>query len=38
VLPIGQKTRYILVWITRLPPLSEGKFEVGIDEISVTGS
>lgn len=38
ILPIGKTTRYILVWITKLPPLSAGKFQVGIDEVSVTGS
>jgi hypothetical protein len=38
ILPIGQTTRYILVWITKLPPLSTGKFQVGVDEVSVTGS
>jgi eukaryotic-like serine/threonine-protein kinase len=35
VLPIDRTTRYVLIWITKLPPLSAGKWQVGIDEISV---
>lgn len=35
MLPIGVPTRYILIWVTSLPPLSPGKYEVGIQEISV---
>ena len=38
VLPIGVKARYVLIWITKLPPVSAGRFQVGIDEITVAGS
>lgn len=41
VLPIGAKTRYILIWITRLPQIvtgkDAGKYQVGIEEITVSG-
>src|SRR5215475_2280950 len=38
-LPVGEKTRYVLVWISKLPPAGAkhpGKFQVAIDEIKVT--
>lgn len=35
VIPIGVDTRYILIWVTNLPPLSADKYEVGIQEIKV---
>lgn len=30
-------TRYLLVWLTKLPPVSDGRFRGKISEISVTG-
>jgi len=36
VLPVGQKTRYLLVFLTSLPPNESGSgFQVAIDEIKV---
>jgi serine/threonine protein kinase len=35
VLPVGVTTRYVLVWISKLPPVGGGKFQVIIDEITV---
>jgi hypothetical protein len=39
VLPVGEPTRYVLIWISKLPPAgakNPGKFQVQIDEIKVT--
>ncbi|HKE65316.1 MAG TPA: protein kinase family protein [Micromonosporaceae bacterium] len=39
-LPVGQTTRFVLVWISKLPPAGSknpGKFQVQIDEITVNG-
>jgi hypothetical protein len=40
VFPIGKKARYVLLWITVLPPSQKypGKFQISIDEISVSVS
>lgn len=38
VLPLGVTTRYLLVWITKLPPIGGGKYQVAVDEITVSGS
>ncbi len=39
VLPIGQSTRYVLIWVSVLPPGGDlapaGRYLVGIDEVSV---
>ena len=37
VLNIGAKTRYVLLWMTKLPRVSGG-YRVTIDEITVNGS
>ncbi|MFE7134444.1 protein kinase family protein [Streptomyces sp. NPDC057638] len=31
------RARYVLVWLTKLPPISGGRFQTGISEIKVTG-
>lgn len=33
----GVKTRYLMVWITKLPQNSEGKYQIGIKDIKVRG-
>ncbi|HEY3503303.1 MAG TPA: protein kinase family protein [Actinocatenispora sp.] len=33
----GVKTRYLMVWITKLPQNAEGKYQVGIKDIKVRG-
>jgi serine/threonine protein kinase len=38
VLPLGVTTRYVLIWITKLPSVGDGKFQVAVDEITVSGS
>jgi len=38
VLPLGVTTRYVLIWITKLPPVGDGKYQVAVDEITVNGS
>ena len=37
VLTLGLTTRYVLVWITKLPSVGSGKYQVAIDEITVDG-
>jgi tRNA A-37 threonylcarbamoyl transferase component Bud32 len=40
VLPVGETSRYLLVWLSSLPPAGSknpGKFQVAIDEITVNG-
>jgi hypothetical protein len=37
VLTLGVTTRYVLVWITKLPSMGDGKYQVAIDEITVDG-
>jgi hypothetical protein len=36
-LPGDGKVRYLLFWITKLPPDNQGKFYVGVQEITVSG-
>jgi eukaryotic-like serine/threonine-protein kinase len=31
----GQKFRYLLVWITKLPPTDDGRYKIGVQEITV---
>jgi hypothetical protein len=38
VLPLGVTTRYVLIWITKLPSVGDGKYQVAVDEITVNGS
>jgi eukaryotic-like serine/threonine-protein kinase len=38
VLPLGVRTRYVLIWITKLPSVGDGKYQVAVDEITVNGS
>jgi len=38
VLPLGVTTRYVLVWITKLPSVGDGKYQVTVDEITVNGA
>ncbi len=38
VLPLGVTTRYVLVWITKLPSVGDGKYQVSVDEITVNGA
>lgn len=35
---VDQEYRYLLLWITELPALDNGKFKVGVQEITVQGS
>jgi hypothetical protein len=35
VLPMDVKTRYVLVWLTRLPPIGNNHYQVTIDNITV---
>ena len=37
VLPLGVTTRYVLIWITKLPSVGDGKYQVAVDEITVNG-
>ena len=37
VLPLGVTTRYLLIWITKLPSVGDGKYQVAVDEITVNG-
>jgi eukaryotic-like serine/threonine-protein kinase len=37
VLSLGVTTRYVLVWITKLPSVGDGRYQVAIDEITVDG-
>jgi eukaryotic-like serine/threonine-protein kinase len=33
----GQQFRYLLVWITKLPPVDDGRYQVGVQEVTVRG-
>lgn len=33
----GVKTRYLLLWITQLPPADDGRYQVGVMDIKVRG-
>ena len=35
VLPMDKTTRYVLVWLTRLPPVENNHYQVTIDNITV---
>ncbi|GIG57977.1 hypothetical protein Lfu02_23490 [Longispora fulva] len=35
VFNVGAKVQYLLIWITKLPAVSEGRYQVGIQEVTV---
>lgn len=37
VFPVDQETQVLVVWISKMPPDGNGKFQVAIQEITVTG-